>query len=1043
MKRIVLNLIIAVVLLVGLVPGVASASATPARTLPAWVTDSKLETPIEEAGVTKLHPSMAGLQGTQKVWVILTEKAVSQVAIDGGDFRAQRSQLRLVKAQQDKFASAVKALDASAIVLGGVQRVINAVVVQADGAKLAELAKNPAVKSIGPYTDYELDLADTVPYIGASAVQASGFTGKGVKVGVIDSGIDYTHVAFGGSGSVAEYTANDPNVIEPGTFPTKKVVGGYDFVGANWPNTAEEPDPDPLDKGSNAGHGTHVAHIIGGVGGVAPDVKLYGLKVCSSVSTSCSGLAIMQAYDWAMDPNGDGHVWDHLDVVNLSIGSPYGHVYDEADTVAISQLTFVGTTVVASAGNNNNYPYVTNPIAGAPSAVSVAATTMPKANYQMLTVLTPASIAGDIAGLWQNWSAPVTGVIEAPVQYADGAGGNKLGCNAFAPGSLAGKIVLVDRGTCAISIKVGNIADAGGLAAIVALVAAGEPTTFSYGGGNATVPGFNITLADGNKIKSGLAAGVTMRIDPANLYPLNKVMQSYSSRGPILWNGYIKPDIGAPSDSISAVAGTGNGVSPFSGTSGASPMVAGTAALLKQAFPWKRPLEFKAMLVNNAETEVYESAALFGGALAPITRIGGGEVRVDRAAAAPAIAWDLNTKFPNLSFLQTDVTGVTTLEKTVIVRNFSERTITYKVTPTFRYQNDIDTGAVTVMVYPETITVGPASSWKNQANVKVLVTIDGAKLRQWTLNSGSSAMNPAPLTLHEYDGYLWFQDLAAAADAPQMHMPWQVLPRQSGNVVASANTFTPVDGMATVDLTNTGVGPVYVDTYSLIGTSPDNPAQAPLGGSAPIIDLKAAGIATYAVPAGYCSSSASYLVVLAVSTWERQVLLGPEAEYDWYLDVNQDGTWDYVVYNYFNSYSAGDYRSVTKVVNLATNTVSAWFYADHGTNDSNTAMPFCAEQIGGVANIGKPWTVDVIAWDVWWGNYGDDISGMVVTPGLERFWGVVNDIAPGGTETMTVYDFGATPNSTETGVLAFLNVVRSARAGSPVGNDQQIFTLLP
>ncbi len=78
--------------------------------------------------------------------------------------------------------------------------------------------------------NYEIDLSETVPYIGASAAQAKGFTGKGIKVAVLDSGIDYLHAAFGGSGNPADHAANNPNIIEPGTFPTAKVVGGYDFT---------------------------------------------------------------------------------------------------------------------------------------------------------------------------------------------------------------------------------------------------------------------------------------------------------------------------------------------------------------------------------------------------------------------------------------------------------------------------------------------------------------------------------------------------------------------------------------------------------------------------------------------------------------------------------------------------------------------------------------------------------------------------------------------------------------------------------------------
>jgi minor extracellular serine protease Vpr len=134
------------------------------------------------------------------------------------------------------------------------------------------------------------------------------------------------------------------------------------------------------------------------------------------------------------------------------------------------------------------------------------------------------------------------------------------------------------------------------------------------------------------------------------------VMVGSSSRGPQHENTtLIKPEIGAPGASVSAIAGTGTGEGPFGGTSGAAPMVSGSAALLLEAYngtiataqgppPGKakgiglKPLEVKALLMNNGETNIINDPLT--GALAPITRIGGGEVRVDRALSAPVAAWD-------------------------------------------------------------------------------------------------------------------------------------------------------------------------------------------------------------------------------------------------------------------------------------------------------------------------------------------------------------------------------------------------------------------
>jgi hypothetical protein len=84
-------------------------------------------------------------------------------------------------------------------------------------------------------------------------------------------------------------------------------------------------------------------------------------------------------------------------------------------------------------------------------------------------------------------------------------------------------------------------------------------------------------------------------------------------------------------------------------------MVAGSAALLMQAYPERTPLEIKAVLVNNAETNILNKPGLLGGDLAPITRIGGGEVRVDRAATSAAAAWTKHDHAPALSFGFLDV----------------------------------------------------------------------------------------------------------------------------------------------------------------------------------------------------------------------------------------------------------------------------------------------------------------------------------------------------------------------------------------------------
>jgi minor extracellular serine protease Vpr len=280
------------------------------RALPSSVLDLKLDAPVTADGVTaaSLDRSLVGATGPVRVIVHLSEASVAESgAVTDA---AQSRQVGKVKGQQRSFEQRVRQIDGDARTLGSVQRILNAVFVETDGESLARIAADPSVERVAPVGNYELDLSETVPYIGASDVQATGVDGSGITVAVLDSGIDYTHANLGGPGTLEAYEAaygtdpSDPrNTTLDGLFPTAKVIGGYDFVGEVWPNGPEAPDPDPIDF---EGHGTHVADIIAGVGGVAPGASLYAVKVCSAVSSSCSGIALLQGMEFSADPNGDG-----------------------------------------------------------------------------------------------------------------------------------------------------------------------------------------------------------------------------------------------------------------------------------------------------------------------------------------------------------------------------------------------------------------------------------------------------------------------------------------------------------------------------------------------------------------------------------------------------------------------------------------------------------------------------------------------------------------------------------------------------------------
>ena len=667
------------------------------RPVPAHISGAKLDTPagmqVENLADLRVNPELRGQAGRVQVVVRLA-----------GSSTADSSALQATLSQQGAFVSAARSVDARAKVLGSTQVVMNAVMLEVDASALTALAQNPNVVSINPVRNYELDLSETVPYIGATAVQAAGFDGTGVRVAVIDSGIDYTHIAFDGSGDPNDWLNNDPTVIEPGTFPTARVVGGYDFVGSVWPDGPEMPDPDPIDDGPGGGHGTHVADIIGGAMGVAPGVDLYALKVCSSVSSSCSGVALMNAMDWAVDPNGDGNPDDAVDIINMSLGSSYGDPRWDDLAFAVNNASALGVLTVASAGNSADKPYANGTPSSASTALAVAQTAVPSETQAMMEIVSPEAVAGLYAAVFQTFSVPVTSRIEAPVIYGDLDGDNLNGCAPFS-NDLSGYIVLIDRGACNFSLKIKNVSVAGGEVGIIGLIAPGDPFNGSDGGDRPIdIPGFMISQADSNTLKSAVAdGGAVVSFDPANGIPLVQHLVGSSSRGPAVGTNEAGPDIGAPGASISALYGTGTGTEAFGGTSGAAPMVSGSAALLMDAYPDRTWSEIKAVLMNTGETDMMNAPEFFGGYQAAISRIGGGEVRVDDALNSTVAAWDRNALDATLSFGFHDVTGNQSMVKRITVRNYGNQPVTLRSNVVYRFDED-DSGVVRLSV-PSWFTV--------------------------------------------------------------------------------------------------------------------------------------------------------------------------------------------------------------------------------------------------------------------------------------------------------------------------------------------------
>ncbi len=1044
----------------------------------------KLPVPIESLSRQDevLHPSLAGLTGRQQVLVRLQ---LPSVARSGGQVTRDR-----IAAEQAAFISRALSLAPSTNVVATLQLTLNAVVLDVDAADLPALSADTAISRVVGVSDYRLDLSQTVPYIGASTAQALGARGDGVRIAVIDSGIDYTHVAFGGPGTQAAYEAawaviptppapaipnipagtgyrviDDPNTTaDDGLFPSAKVIGGTDFVGDQWTGAAGSPpltpDPDPIpspDATTNGGHGTHVADIIAGQLGVAPGAKLYAVKACATASTSCSGIALLQGIEFAVDPNHDGNPADKVDIINMSLGSPYGQPFDDDLSAAVDAASALGVLTVASAGNSADKQFITGSPAAATSALSVAQTSVPSETVQIMTVLSP--VAGNYGAVFQPWSVPLTTTIEGPVFFPPATNGRNVGCsdangsNPFTAGELTGRIVLVDRGVCSFSLKIANIAAAGGTLGIIGLITPDVPFAGAFGGGTQTIPGFMISQADSTLIK----AGGVVRFSPSGSVSLAGSLASTSSRGPRFDDNIVKPEIGAPGASISAMSGSFNGTSAFGGTSGAAPMVTGAAAILKGARPDLSIGEIKQILVNTANTDVRQPSAIasvFPDQLAPITRIGGGEVRVDRALLSPSYVRDVTadevgTAFGALSFGFLDADKVYTLNRTLRVVNKSKKSQSYRVSPNFRYQDDADTNAVSLTLSSSNITV-PAGGWKD---ITAKLTVKGPKLRNNQMSAGDGGNAIGPLTTNEYDGYIVFQ-----GSDHKLTMPWHILPRRAADV-GSYEGFTirpDASGATTFKLLNRGGGDAQFSSYSLLGTSPDIPS-GDRGEGFPNPDLRAVGINTWLVPPAECGTSGNGLLwEFAFNLWERKPSpVGTFLEVD--IDTTGDGVVDYIVLNRdlggLTALTDGRQVSAVLRVNAAGQILSTsiFYFAENATNTGNTVLRACANQMGlGLADVGRPMRASFYA-SSWYFNFIDEGLGPYwITPGGEEFTGSVTNPVLGELQktTLSVQQWPLfTGTSPHAGLLVFTNrdftPFTNNRGGATQETEALIFTRSP
>lgn len=684
-------------------------------------------------------------------------------------------------------------------------KTLNGFMLQVPANMVNEIRALSGVKSVTRAPEHTVNLGASVPLIGADEIwDELDVTGKGITIAVIDTGIDYTHAMFGGSGDSDDYASNDPDIIEPGSFPTAKVIGGYDFAGSDYDASGEDgdpyptPDDDPLDE---YGHGTHVAGIAAGFdigfgAGVAPDAKLYALKIFGREGSTNLTL---HAIEWAMDPKGLGHLAEPVDVINMSLGANWGPA-DENDPeyLAVENATSIGVVVAASAGNAGDQSYIVGSPSVSDSAISVASSTT---GLQTLPYLTYFDNADEkIIPYTTSYNEFESTITADLVDVADFDPTSEL-CtiSGLVGNELEGKIALISRGTCSFFEKINNAEDLGAVAAIIRNNQAGTIAMDTTG---STLPAGSILQSDGLLLKS--LAPIEISIGPdarVSTFPGEgpDTISSFSSRGPRGFDSKLKPEITAPGTSIfSADMGSGDKGVSMNGTSMAAPHIAGVAALLAEGRPEWDPVHIKAAMMNTAMPDI-------GGANYDVPRIGAGRVNAFAAINTDVVAY-ADPKLVSLTWGVIEVFDTFEDDQTITLKNFGDTDVTLGVDVYFTSYYDDTDGA----------TLTPAT------NTVTIPAYDVTSL-EMTLELIGEDLPIGFRELEEFYGYVVFSN-----EEIELVLPFYFVPRPYTVITElETNTIFGIDEFGWVNLETEG--PVESDlwAYPVSIVSPRNPDVLP------------------------------------------------------------------------------------------------------------------------------------------------------------------------------------------------------------------------
>jgi subtilisin family serine protease len=755
----------------------------------------------------------------------------------------------------------------------------------------------------------------------AQTKKSKAGTGDGVKVAVIDTGIDYTHDDFVRNGDV--------------TFPTAKVVAGYDLVGDDYsPGSGgiyelPQPDSDPMDCtiAQGGGHGTHVAGTIAGYG-IKSNGITYGIasteRYTSTLNTStfvlAPGMAPLASLiairvfgcDGSTELTADGiekAVALGAKVINLSLGSPYG-IKGGAEQAAINAAEKAGVTVVIAAGNEGAEPFLVGSPSTEDGAISVAALD-DRASYPgaKLTFYTSGAVLGGASPVaFSNTNvfdltsptvaAPITGLFTIADPAAYSLGCPTVGDDGTAYGPLlwddtvnrTGKIVVLRRGTCTFKEKVAAMSAEGAVGVIIlqstSVLSTDQASYPPFQGPSTPTAAIPVLMLNGTG-ETALAAaftdpltpdGVTVQISAlaagiAN--PNYHTVADFSSGGPRWGDLALKPEIAAPGvDIVSAASGSGDGVAWFSGTSMATPVVAGVAALVKQANPKWTPALIKSALINTAKSV---------GSEIPLRSVGAGRVNAVNAIKAKVTIDAGPNATMSFGMVYGDAAATLTKSQKFIVKNSGASTASYKFAAAAATGFTIPSG-VKVKIYngsslvKSTTVVSLGAGRSKTLTVKLIATVAAQqRFETW----GNSSLNVI-IT-------------GTSSGKPSLRLPvfamFQHVEKFTFGALPGTSPYTYSYALTTgaQDAHQADGTSMSRSVYPYVWLARDGREQ--IGNGA---DIKDIGVNAKDIPLGWANENEAGRFEMAITSWD--LMSNPALnEWDIELDTDDDGVGDQVI----------------------------------------------------------------------------------------------------------------------------------------------------